>query len=54
METPNDEAGRLTELIMFRATENMKKKRYPDAELTTGQYNSIYEAVYDTLSGIKL
>ena len=51
METPQDEAGLFTEMVMFRAKENIERRNEP--KLTTGQYNSVYEAVYDTLSGIK-
>ena len=48
MQTPNTTVGNRTELIMFRAVENIKQ--CGDGELTTAQYNSIYEAVLETLT----
>ncbi len=44
METPKTQAGNLTERIMFQVTERVK-----DQQLTTFQYNRIYEVVLEAL-----
>lgn len=48
METPRTRAGDLTELIMARATLKINNRSAP--ELTTVQYNAIYDAVYSVLA----
>ena len=47
MKTPSTIAGNRTELIMFRAVENIAQRG--TTPLTTQQYNAIYEAVLDNL-----
>ena len=39
----------LTEMIMKKAKENIEERK--EHPLTTGQYNSVYEAVQDALDG---
>jgi hypothetical protein len=47
METPSDKAGYYTELTMKSLASRIERRG--EAPLTTGQFNSIYEAVYATL-----
>ena len=50
METPNTEAGRLTEQIMQFFWLSSK----PPVTLTTEQYNKIYSHVLDTLNRARI
>ena len=47
METPGNEAGRQTEYVMLLINTRIHDRKEP--KLTTGQYNAIYETVYDAL-----
>ncbi|MFN3075356.1 MAG: hypothetical protein ABT940_00465 [Alphaproteobacteria bacterium] len=48
METPRNTAGEITEQIMAQAEVNIDNRKAP--KLTTAQYNSLYEAVYDVIA----
>jgi hypothetical protein len=50
METPNTQAGRLTEEIMAIFWRIHSKTAEPMPRLTTAQYNRVYSHVLDTLT----
>lgn len=51
-ETPDNEAGRLTEQVMWDWTQKLAKMIPPEPRPNTTVYNAIYSSVYKTLSGL--
>lgn len=47
METPNNDAGRVTELIMLRLRSTLSGRQLP--ELDTRTHNAVYECIYEVL-----
>ena len=47
MQTPDDRAGHMTELIMSRIKTQCEGHKTP--QLQDGQYNRVYESVYEVL-----
>lgn len=47
METPNNQAGKMTEFIMHRIRTTLEGRKLP--QLETRIYNSVYECIYEVL-----